>query len=1330
MAGDKRTVEFRLRAIDEASAEFDKLKKSFSALAQSQEETADELARVNPEYAKLRGLAGQLAGELTALKDVFLDVKKAARLSESLQAANEELAKQAAALAEVTKRQQEAAAAAKKAGDAVEAQTAKIAGLKKEIKALEASEKQLSDNANIVQEFERISAEIAQFEQRQKEARVEVDRLTHALLQQKQAAAVAGPAGASAARTKEIAETTAAIKKLQAELDSTGKSKGIEQRLASLYGDLDKLSEKARKAGLSATDLLKPFDQLQVELAQIRQRLVESGAPLERYAGELKYLERVAREASAALKESDVDLTRQAAAYERASAGVAKLRASLDPLEQELKQAGVATDRLADEQERLDAALKSTAGAAKTAAQAQNKVAQSAASAAAAQKRGLELQRTSLSIYQRLRGQVLGLTAAYVGLYGVVSQVTQAFQAGSKQRGIENTFTAVNNGDLQATNEELEYSRKLADYLGQDYLTLASSYAKFRASVGDKLPLEEQKFLFESIAESATVLRLSVEDTEGVFTALNQMFSKGTINAEELRQQLGDRMPGAVKLLADGMGITEKELMKLMEQGRLSAENMLLFAEKARTKFGPGLAAALKSPQAQFRRLLNIVTDLRVAFEKAAEKAGLGDALRGVADALADPKVKQGVESLARAFVGIVETLPVLIRNLDVLVGLFKVLAAGFIAARLIKIFSGFKEGGGIIVSLTTKYKALVAVLKTPIGALGAAGVLFTLYNVLQDLVETSPGVRKVFVNLGMALVRSWQMVSHAALVALSHLGEGIAKLPARVKFAFLQMAENARNIFWRILRAADEMFVDLVNTFIKGAAKLARALGKGELADKVESNLLKYDQVLQNLVINSDAKITALEAEKQAELTRLAEQGNKVRAELTAKEIENQKYAAEVQKRLAAEGASAVAGDTFNSTTGPKPKKKILDGDGNGKAEKELNDLLEKVREKMNDIAAEVARGTSYTLAGVFAEIEADYAKLTEDIKKLSTAIGADGKPLIAEGTASEWMKLIDRITEMRKETAVGEGLDMRAGSRQSELDARRGELDAMLGSGAINLKQYEDSLASIEGELLPGIRQTWLEIRDIAMSELAKAELREEKDLTEIANAKAKLALANQNIAATEKQVEYLIKAEQVNQDIAGGLTDVAFAFGDVIAAGGSLGDAFKAAGDAFRSFAAEFLRDIARMIIKQMIFNALGGKSGPLGMFMQGLGGTVAHSGGVIGNGSSNRTRAVSPTWFSNAQRFHSGGLPGLRADEVPAILQRGEEVLSKSDPRNILNGGGGQGGATMQRPQDIQVINTFDAEDVVSKGLGTPSGTRAILNIVRSNRTAFSAVLNGG
>jgi tape measure domain-containing protein len=63
------------------------------------------------------------------------------------------------------------------------------------------------------------------------------------------------------------------------------------------------------------------------------------------------------------------------------------------------------------------------------------------------------------------------------------------------------------------------------------------------------------------------------------------------------------------------------------------------------------------------------------------------------------------------------------------------------------------------------------------------------------------------------------------------------------------------------------------------------------------------------------------------------------------------------------------------------------------------------------------------------------------------------------------------------------------------------------------------------------------------------------------------------------------------------------------------------------------------------------------------------SLFHDGGIAGQTSSRRM--VNPAIFANAPRYHAGGIAG---DEVPAILQKGEEVLTRNDPRHIRNGGG--------------------------------------------------------
>ena len=206
----------------------------------------------------------------------------------------------------------------------------------------------------------------------------------------------------------------------------------------------------------------------------------------------------------------------------------------------------------------------------------------------------------------------------------------------------------------------------------------------------------------------------------------------------------------------------------------------------------------------------------------------------------------------------------------------------------------------------------------------------------------------------------------------------------------------------------------------------------------------------------------------------------------------------------------------------------------------------------------------------------------------------------------------------------------------------------------------------------------------------------------------------------AQTSQQWGYIlgISGQQIAQTFASTAVSAIDSFAQAIASGEKATDALK---NAFLSFASNFLRQIAQMILQQVIFNAV---SGLLKGFTGGIGGGggavagVLHTGGIAGSGGGRRS--VSPAWFGAAARYHTGGIAGLRPDEVPAVLQRGEEVLTTSDPRHRANGGGGAGG-------NVKVVNLFDPAEAMSMALQTRVGEKVLLNFVKENAGAVKAAL---
>lgn len=213
----------------------------------------------------------------------------------------------------------------------------------------------------------------------------------------------------------------------------------------------------------------------------------------------------------------------------------------------------------------------------------------------------------------------------------------------------------------------------------------------------------------------------------------------------------------------------------------------------------------------------------------------------------------------------------------------------------------------------------------------------------------------------------------------------------------------------------------------------------------------------------------------------------------------------------------------------------------------------------------------------------------------------------------------------------------------------------------------------------------------------------------------------------SATAQQFGYIlgISGKQIAQTFSQGATSAIDRFAQAVANGKNV---FGSLRDAFLRFAADFLRQIAQMIEQQIIFNMVasvlssvgfGGGPATAGGGSSGFPIRKLHDGGIAGQDG--RLALARPEWFSNMLRFHDGGIPGLRQNEIPAILERGEEVLTRDDPRHVANGGGGAA-------PNIKIVNTIDARDAVSQGLNTKVGEKALLNVIRMNSRAVKVALS--
>jgi tape measure domain-containing protein len=199
---------------------------------------------------------------------------------------------------------------------------------------------------------------------------------------------------------------------------------------------------------------------------------------------------------------------------------------------------------------------------------------------------------------------VVGGVSAFAAITKSVFDTTKELQS------LDLALTQVINNSEQLAQTQQFLSRIAEDY-GIEIQGLTRSYTQFYVSAKDKLSGQEIQNIFESISKAAGAMGLSVEQQEGAFTALTQMLSKGNIQAEELRGQLSERLPGAFRILAESMGVTEVELNKLLKDGQVLAADVLpAFAEQLEKAYNIETLDRVETLSAETSRLSNSWTDL------------------------------------------------------------------------------------------------------------------------------------------------------------------------------------------------------------------------------------------------------------------------------------------------------------------------------------------------------------------------------------------------------------------------------------------------------------------------------------------------------------------------------------------------------------------------------------------------------------------------------------------------------------------------------------------------------------------------------------------------
>ena len=206
-------------------------------------------------------------------------------------------------------------------------------------------------------------------------------------------------------------------------------------------------------------------------------------------------------------------------------------------------------------------------------------------------------------------------SAFAIGLYKIVSI---GVRAGLIMEQIESRLTSIA-GSTKEARKEITYLREVSSKLGLVFQSVASEYAGFAiAARKGGLTADQSRQVFEGVATASSAMKLTAEQSTGAFRALQQMMSKGTVQAEELRGQLAERIPGAFQMAAEAMGVTTQELDRQLKAGQILASDLLpKLGEAFWRKYAIPAEAASKS----LRNKLNDLNNAWLEFGEAVNKA-------------------------------------------------------------------------------------------------------------------------------------------------------------------------------------------------------------------------------------------------------------------------------------------------------------------------------------------------------------------------------------------------------------------------------------------------------------------------------------------------------------------------------------------------------------------------------------------------------------------------------------------------------------------------------------------------------------------------------------
>jgi tape measure domain-containing protein len=237
--------------------------------------------------------------------------------------------------------------------------------------------------------------------------------------------------------------------------------------------------------------------------------------------------------------------------------------------------------------------------------------------------------------FRSMQMQILTFAAALgAGGLGLTSLVSRFIDVARETNRVTTALKNVS-GTMSQYADNQKYLLVLAKKYGLEINALTANYAKFTAAASiSGMSMIDQRKVFESVSRACTAFGMSADDSNGVMLALSQMMSKGKISSEELRLQMGERLPVALQAMAKAAGVSVAGLDKLLKQGKLMSKDVLPKFAEALNEMIPNVDT--DNLETSVNRLKNVFTELVNGTDIQSKYKALIDWLTNIVKSAAD----------------------------------------------------------------------------------------------------------------------------------------------------------------------------------------------------------------------------------------------------------------------------------------------------------------------------------------------------------------------------------------------------------------------------------------------------------------------------------------------------------------------------------------------------------------------------------------------------------------------------------------------------------------------------------------------------------------------